>query len=659
MDKRATILLPALALVLAPGWTGCSRPQELEDQGQAEDSKAPEAAVAEPQIPDWPFATERHAAIDFIGRPVHDIRLETLEGLETSLYQDQGDSEILVLAFTQVGCPVALRYGPTLARLHETYGDRGVRFLGIDASIQDTGEEVAEQSERLELPFQVHLDPRQELLQALDVEKSTEVFVIDGEKRLRYRGAIADQFGVGTVKAENQHAFLEDAIEAVLAGKAPKIMATDAPGCIITRLETEQTLAAMPDRITYHEHIAPILQETCVPCHREGQVAPFPLTSYDDALGWSSMMSYVIKEQIMPPWYMSDHFDGEFVGQRSLSPRDEALLLKWIDSDKPEGDPALAPPPKTWPGGWAMQDFDMVLHGDMAITWRADNFLEPLPADGYLVPSEAALQYVEFASSHVFEEERWVTGLELIPTATSVVHHIGAFIIEPDMVQRIKRGDLKRRRGKKPLDEQVELVGVGFFGFYGPGAGPREYPEGYAKRIPKGAMMRFQVHYTADGTAHYDRPHMALRFAKTPPKYEVVTGSASNEAFELAPGESHRQVRAIRQIDRDMELVSLMPHMHYRGRQFRFLLRYPNGQVQSLLNVDYRFDWQRTYSPRSPIKLPAGSSIICSGIMDNSDANQWNPDPDAKVIFGKQSWDEMFLGYFDAAAELNPEGSGR
>lgn len=611
-----------------------------------------DGVVAEPANTDsglaLPFATDDHAVIDFLGRVVPDVPLATLAGEPTTLFAGR-DERVLVVAFTQVGCPIAQRYGPALARLHGRFSGRGVGFVGVDASPQDSAAEIEEQAERLGLEFPFLRDPRQELLRALDVRTSTEVLVLDGERRLHYRGAIDDSQEVGTVRGKSEHDFLEDALEAALAGEPPAVAATEAPGCIVTRLAPEEYLEPLPDPVTYYEHVAPILQEKCVPCHREGQVGPFTLTSYEDARGWAGMIELVVRERIMPPWDVSPHFDGEFSNQRDLLERDRTLLLRWIEAGRVAGDPALGPEPVEWPAGWTIPDLDLVLEPDLQVHWGSKPLLTPLPPEGFRVPAEGVLDYQDFVSSHVFTEEQWVTGVEILPSATTVVHHAILFVRSSRL--------LARHPGRRPDGESADAgggeLGPGYFGFYVPGAPGREVADGYAKRIPKDSVLLLQVHYTVDGSERFDRPRIGLRLAVDRPRYEVTTGSASDEAFVIPPYTAV-DLRASRKLALDVDLVGFMPHMHYRGTQIRFLLEYPDGRIQTLLNVDYQFDWQMTYAPWKPIHAPAGSAIIATAIMDNTPANPRNPDPSAEVRFGRQSADEMFLAYFDYAVPLPP-----
>jgi len=98
----------------------------------------------------------------------------------------------------------------------------------------------------------------------------------------------------------------------------------------------------------------------------------------------------------------------------------------------------------------------------------------------------------------------------------------------------------------------------------------------------------------------------------------------------------------------------MFPHMHYRGKSFRFELKPPNGEFETLLDVpNYDFNWQNSYMLKNRIDIPAGSIMRCTAVFDNSEKNLANPDPTKTVRWGDQTWDEMMIGYFDVAIEID------
>ena len=180
-----------------------------------------------------------------------------------------------------------------------------------------------------------------------------------------------------------------------------------------------------------------------------------------------------------------------------------------------------------------------------------------------------------------------------------------------------------------------------------PGDTPSIYPEGYCKRLPAGAQLVFQLHYTPNGKARFDRSRVGMIFAKQPPTFEVVTESILNQRFEIPAGAENHEVRAEIRLREDRGILSLYPHMHTRGKDFQFVAHYPDGSEEELLFSHYDFNWQESYIYHDPKLLPAGTRLEIIGHFDNSAANPNNPAPDKSVRWGEQTWEEMLVGTFD------------
>ncbi|HEX6882799.1 MAG TPA: redoxin domain-containing protein [Planctomycetota bacterium] len=597
MNSTSCFLLAAFAVLLTPAALAC---------------EAPTAAVTA-GAPVAPGAGE-----------LRGLRLLDAEGREAPLGElvpGLARGEVVVLAMTEVGCPIAQKLAPRLERLAGELAGR-VRFVGIDASTQDSLAEIAAESRELGRTFPVLKDARQELARALGVRTTTEVFLFDGTGELAYRGAVDDQYALGAARPEPGQSWLAGALVAVLAGREPATRATEAPGCLLTILPEG---AATPP-VTYARDVAPILQRRCQGCHRPGQVGPFSLTSFDEAKGRAKMLASVVEDGVMPPWNADEAFDGVFANQRKLTADEKKTLLAWVEQGMPRGNPSDDPKPMSWPEGWSIGTPDVVLEPEHDL--QAD---APFPAKGFAVPREGVVDYQHFTVKTSYPEDRWIQGLEVRPGAADVVHHVLIAIQE-------KNGD---------IDERSYLA------VYVPGDTPSVFPEGYAKRLPAGATLVFQLHYTPNGKERYDRSQLALVFAKEPPLFEVVTDSVINQRFEIPAGAANHEVRQARTLDEDVGLVALFPHMHMRGKDFRYVAHYPDGRSEDLLFSHYDFQWQESYLLPDPLLLPAGTKLECIGHFDNSAANPNNPDPTQSVRWGQQSWEEMFIGYFDRVVPLD------
>jgi hypothetical protein len=176
------------------------------------------------------------------------------------------------------------------------------------------------------------------------------------------------------------------------------------------------------------------------------------------------------------------------------------------------------------------------------------------------------------------------------------------------------------------------------------------YPPGTAKRLPKGATLVFQIHYTPNGVATEDRTKIGLRFAKAPPEREVFTAGAFNPRLRIPPGAAAHPETAALPVPWDVEILAFMPHAHVRATSFRYAVVKPGKApaIETILDVPrYDFNWQTPYRLAEPLPVARGSWIRVDATYDNSAANPYNPDPTREVRWGDQTWDEMLIGYLD------------
>ena len=411
----------------------------------------------------------------------------------------------------------------------------------------------------------------------------------------------------------------------MIAPLACSFLAAASAPSVQTSANTAASTEALADPVTYSRDVAPILQSRCQCCHRPGQVGPFALLSYDDVRGHAKMIASVLERGAMPPWNADARFDGVFVNQRRLTASEKRTITSWIEAGMPRGNPAEDPTPIQWPEGWSIGEPDVVFTPDYDLLAG-----KALPAEGYAVPLEGVVEYQYFTVETDYPEDRWVQAFEIKPGSPDVVHHVLAALQSPNGF----------------LDEKS------FLATYVPGDTPSIYPESYAKRLPKGATLLFQVHYTPNGKARTDRPSLGIRFAEEPPQFVVQSSAIVNRALEIPAGAENHEVSASTVFDEDVGLLSLMPHMHTRGKDFRIAARFPDGTEQELLFVQYDFNWQEAYVFPDPMLMPAGTKLECVGHFDNSAKNPNNPDPTAVVRWGDQTFEEMFVGYIDTVVPL-------
>jgi peroxiredoxin/mono/diheme cytochrome c family protein len=535
--------------------------------------------------------------------------LKDTAGREVAL-GDFKDKKAVVVVFTGTECPVNNFYMLRLKELHEKYAPKGVQFLAVNSNPQDGTDKIAGHARQHALPFPALKDADQKVADLLQAERTPEVVLLDSRRAICYRGRIDDQYGVGYRRPKPNRRDLVEALEEVLAGKPVSVARTDAAGCLIGRTKRTASTA----KITYTNQIARLFQKNCQECHRPGEIGPFSLLTYGQGKGWADMIEETVRDGRMPPWYADPRF-GKFANDRRLSKEEKETLLAWIDQGCAKGEDKDLPPPKEWHEGWWIGKPD-------AIITMKEEFTVPAEAGKTGVP------YKYFTVPTNFTEDKWVQAAEARPGNRAVVHHIIASVSAPgeDPGPRRNRGGY--------------LVGVA------PGEEPLVFPPGMAKKIPKGANITFQMHYTPNGVEQKDRSSLGLIFCKEPPKQLVRTASIATSQLAIPPGDANHKVGSSATYDKETMILSFMPHMHLRGKDFEYRVEYPDGHSEVVLSVPrYDFAWQMRYVLAEPLRLPAGSKVVCTAHFDNSKNNRNNPDPSVTVGWGPQTWDEMMIGW--------------
>jgi hypothetical protein len=374
------------------------------------------------------------------------------------------------------------------------------------------------------------------------------------------------------------------------------------------------------DSVTFSKQVVRIFQKRCQDCHRPGRIGPFSLLDYESAKNWAETVEEVVTERRMPPWFADPKF-GKFANDRSLSPQEIETIKSWVATGCPKGDESDLPEPRKFTEGWFIEP-------DVTFTMK----------DEYQVPATGTVPYKYFAIPTNFEEDKWIESVELKAGTPAVVHHILMSVREPGS-----------RAGPRPRDGATsDEQALGFFAALAPGYVPTTFPQGFGKKIPKGATIMFQMHYTPNGTAQTDRSSVALRFAREPVHTEVRTRGIFNAGLDIPPGADNVEVKSGFRFPQDSVVLSYMPHMHLRGKDFEYVVEHTDGRKEKLLSVPrWDFNWQVHYELAEPLVAPKGTIIRCTAHFDNSAANKANPDPTKRVTWGDQTWDEMMIGYIN------------
>ena len=405
---------------------------------------------------------------------------------------------------------------------------------------------------------------------------------------------------------------------------------------------------------TFNHDVAPILYAKCVSCHRAGEIGPMSLVTFREVRPWASAIKQRVTARTMPPWHADPHV-GKFRNDRSLTQNEIDTIAAWVDAGAPEGQANAAPAQPKFASGWQIGTPDAVFE---------------MPAV-YDIAAKGAIDYQYFEVPTNFTEDRWMQAGEVRAGDPAHVHHIIVYVREPAgnarpavlnirpilaegqslaALRALREAAAAREAAAVPRAAPRPLTGVGpndnMLVNWAVGEDAPVFLPGTAKRIPAGSTLIFQVHYTTNGTPSKDRSKVGLIFAKQPPAREIRTGAIANPLFAIPPGADDHQVESEGTFTDDVKVWTLHPHMHLRGKDMTYTAIYPDGRREVVLRVPkYDFGWQTDYWLAEPLSLPKGSKLHVSAHFDNSAANRHNPDANATVRWGDQTWEEMMIGF--------------
>ena len=392
-------------------------------------------------------------------------------------------------------------------------------------------------------------------------------------------------------------------------------------------LGSSPVLPAQPTGMpVFSKDIAPVLYQHCASCHRAGQIAPMSLLSYEEVRPWAASIREKVATGAMPPWHSAAP-TGQFSNDRRLSDAEKGVISRWVAGGAPKGDVKDMPPVPAFADDWEIGKPDAVI-----------TMPEP-----YVVPARGTIDYQNVTVPTNFTEDKWIQAIEVRPGTRSVVHHILVFAVGTRQNQAYTQivPQLPRRPQTAPngrSDRKPESL----IATTAPGTNAMVFPPGTAMRIPAGASLRFQIHYTTNGKEVSDRSSVGVIFAKEPPEKEMHTSAFFNPQLILPAGAADVAVPTAIQFNQDVHLTALFPHTHLRGKSWDYKIVYPDGRTETVLPVPhYDFNWQTYYIFATPLAVPKGSKLEAVAHYDNSANNASNPDPNKEVHWGEQTWDEM------------------
>jgi cytochrome c553 len=378
-------------------------------------------------------------------------------------------------------------------------------------------------------------------------------------------------------------------------------------------------------QVTFNGQVASIIYKNCSACHRPGEAAPFSLLSYRDAATHGEMIAAATSARIMPPW-RAEPASYAYRDERRLSEADIATLSAWVKAGMPEGSGKAQEPPQ-FPSGWQLGEPDLVVE---------------MPA-AYHVKADGPDVYRNIALQLGLTEDKWITAIEMRPTARAAVHHV-LYFADPN-----GRVHLKPNEGTEPGFGGMRAGGATMpLGGWAVGAQPHFFPEGLALRLPQGSDLVIQYHFHPTGKPETEKSTIGLYFAKQapertliaiqlPPVYSLFSG------LDIPAGEKGFVIRDSFTLPVDTDAAGVSAHAHYLARTMKLTATLPDGAVKTLLEIkDWNFNWQDQYFFKDMVALPRGTRLDAEIHWDNSAGNPNNPtSPPVRVTWGEQSKDEM------------------
>ena len=401
--------------------------------------------------------------------------------------------------------------------------------------------------------------------------------------------------------------------------------------------------AAVTKPVNFNHDVAPIIYGNCSSCHRLGEAAPFPLLSYEDAVKKAATIAKVTHSRLMPPW-KAEPATFAYRDDRRLTEEQIAVIQAWVKQGSPEGNAAEKPEPPKFTSGWQLGEPDLIVE---------------MPA-AYHVPEDGPDIYRNIAVALGLTEDKWVTAIDIRPSARTAVHHV-LYFADPNGLAHTRP-----QQGSEPgFAGMVAGAGTLPLGGWAVGGQPAFFPEGLALSLPRGSDLVVQYHFHPTGKPEAEKSKIGFYFAKKtpertlariqmPPSYSLFSG------LDIPPGEKDFIIRDTYIIPVAVDAVGVSAHAHYLATKMRMTATLPDGEVKTLLWIkDWDFAWQDKYFFKQLQPLPEGTRLDVELHWDNSSDNPRNQSsPPIRVTWGEESKDEMGSVSLIAVAHDEKEATG-
>jgi hypothetical protein len=524
---------------------------------------------------------------------IDNFRLVSADGYARELYRLK-DAPAVVIAMHTVGSADSAAAAAKLEALKADYAAKGVEFFLLNSNPDDSREEILADVAKNNISVPVLQDYLQLVGGQIGASRVGQAFVIDPKTwNIAYSGPLA-----------------ADPIKDLVEGRAVSVKSgvlTTTPIAFPGRTPAAKAEHA---KISYTDTIAPMIEEKCVACHQEGGIAPFGFDTYEKVKQFSGMIREAVRTDRMPPWD-PDPLVGKFKDDKSLSGEQIKTLINWVEAGAPrgEGEDPLAKVKHVAPE-WPLGKPDLIVD---------------IPK--YTIPATGYVDYQYPTTPNPLKEGKWLKAATAKVSQRQGVHHILSGVIPEGATQK-----------------GMQAWG-GAVGGYTVGMESTVAPNGIGSWVPAGGEFAYQMHYTPFGKEAVSAEQIGLYFYKDGEMPDLIMREMPlvDQFIEIPANDGAHKEIAYFDFPKDAVLHTAVVHAHYRGTYSKLEIRYPDGKQETLINVPfYDFNWQRMYEFEEPVSIPAGSKLIATYVYDNSKRNPANPNPNEKIVWGDQSFEEMF-----------------
>src|SRR5262249_27412114 len=236
---------------------------------------------------------------------------------------------------------------------------------------------------------------------------------------------------------------------------------------------------------TFSKDIAPILQRSCQNCHNPNGGAPMSLVTYEEARPWARSIKLKVAKREMPPYFVEPNVGiQKFKDDPRLSQAEIEKVAPWTDGGPPRGNPADAPPPRTFAvaSDWTIGKPDLIMSSPtmtvnaVAPDWHGEIGLTPIPVG----------------------ETRYIKAVEV--KEIWVDEKVGGFRYKGALVHHAALHAGPKEKFEATANVSTAAAGAGRFRLtYELGQNATVYPDMVAVKLEPDSVMYYSMHLHANG----------------------------------------------------------------------------------------------------------------------------------------------------------------